>query len=119
MAARNAGFAGGRRWVLGASVVTAFCLVVVANLVNPEEFVVTHNVDRASQGAEVDTAYLAELSDDAVPAMAAAMEHTADADLRRRLQTALGCDQEPSGVARLNVSRARATAERDTGAHCA
>lgn len=96
----------------------AFGLVVVANLVNPEGLVVTHNVERALQGAKVDTAYLAELSDDAVPATVAAMERTADPDLRRRLQAALGCDQERSGVARLNVSRARAAAELDTGAHC-
>lgn len=110
MAARNAGFAGERRWVLGAAVVAAFCLVVVANLTNPEGFVVTHNVARASQGAEVDAAYLAELSDDAVPAIAAAIERTPEPDLRRRLQAALDCDPR-SGVERLNVSRARAATE--------
>lgn len=119
MAARNAGFAGGRRWVLGASVVTAFCLAVVANLVNPEGFVVTHNVDRASQGAEVDTAYLAELSDDAVPAIVAAIERIGDVDLRRRLQFALRCDADRSGVAGWNLSRTRAATRLEATPHCA
>lgn len=118
MAARNAGVAGGRRWVLGAAVAAAFCLVVVANLIDPEGFVVTHNVARASQGAEVDAAYLAELSDDAIPAIAAAIGRTPEPDLRRRLRAALGCDQERSGVARLNASRARAAAELSISGQC-
>lgn len=118
MAARNAGVAGQRRWTLGAAVVAAFGLVVVANLVNPEGLVVTHNVDRASQGAEVDTAYLAELSDDAVPAILAAIERTGDAALRQRLQVALRCDAARSGVTGWNVSRTRAAHELGISGRC-
>lgn len=118
MAARNAGIGGQRRWVLGAAVVAASSLVVVANLADPEGFVVSHNVDRAARGAEVDATYLAELSDDAVPAIVAAIERTDDPDLRRRLQATLGCPEGHGGVGALNLSRARAAAELSASGQC-
>jgi hypothetical protein len=37
------------------------------NIVNPERIVADHNLERALAGAELDTAYLARLSDDAAP----------------------------------------------------
>lgn len=116
VALRNLGMGPHRDWVVGASVVAAFILVVGVNLVNPEAFVVRHNVARAAAGAEVDVAYLSNLSTDAVPALEATADATGYLDLQRRLELAMSCAREAHGVTRLNLSEV--VARRTLEAHC-
>lgn len=116
IAARNLGVHARREWVPGAAIAAAVVLVVTATLLNPEAFVVRHNLARAAEGASVDTVYLARLSDDAVPAIATGLERAGDDDLRRRLEHALGCGRDGTGVAALNVSAAAAARVRTE--HC-
>ena len=54
-------------------VTTGVVVLVGWNVVNPEQLVVERNLARAQQGAELDTDYLWQLSDDAVPLLAAAL----------------------------------------------
>jgi hypothetical protein len=116
IALRNAGVGGTRNWVFGASGACALVLVVGANLVNPEAFIVEHNITRADAGASLDVAYLQRLSDDAVPAVARAMDHAVPAR-REELRAALRCGDDATGAASVNVAaRAAATARHS---HCA
>jgi hypothetical protein len=94
------------------SLLAALVLVLVADVANPEAFVARHNLARARGGAELDPAYLAELSDDATPVIVDAYEG-ADAEARVQLEPALRCGEGPEGVARLNLAAARAKAARD------
>jgi hypothetical protein len=112
VAVRNAGIGTGREWVLPASLAAAVVLVLVADVANPEAYVARHNLARAQDGAELDPAYLAQLSDDATPILVAAYEQ-AGPEGRAELEPALRCGEGPDGVARLNLSAARATAARD------
>ncbi len=112
-AARSLGFGADRHWLAAGAGLTAVALVVMADLANPEAFVVRHNVSRAADGAELDIDYLRQLSDDAVPAVAAAVDAANDGAVRERLVAALRCPTGPTGVATLNVAVARATDARD------
>lgn len=112
IAVRNLGVGSGRDWLLAGATATALVLVLAADLANPEAFVVRHNVDRAAEGAELDATYLSQLSDDAVPAYTDAAR-TAPAHLRAELLGSLRCDDDPTGVAALNLSAARAADARD------
>lgn len=113
VALRNAGVGARREWVLAASLAAAFVLVVGADVANPEAYVARHNLARAERGAELDPAYLAQLSDDAVPTIADAWDRADDAG-RLALQPALRCGEDTDGVARLNVGAQRATEARST-----
>lgn len=112
MALRNLGLAAHREWLVGASAVTALAIVAVANLANPEAFVVRHNLDRADRGESVDISYLAELSDDAVPAIAEARDRIADVSVRIELERALRCEDDRTGTAAWNLAVSRARAAR-------
>ena len=109
-AVRNLGVGGGRQWVVGGAGAAALALVAVANAADPEAFVVRHNVAWAEDGAPLDVAYLAGLSDDAVPALvdelgpAAFTVEAYDVFGRRSLR----CYDEATGVAALNLAAARA-----------
>jgi hypothetical protein len=95
LALRNSGVGGNRDWVVGGAGAVAVALLVVANLVNPEAYIVHHNVSRATHSAvPLDVAYLQGLSADAVPALA-------DRGLQPR------CTQK-TGAAALNLSARRA-----------
>jgi hypothetical protein len=62
------GGVGGRRpWFWGAAAISAVALVLALNALNPEAFVVKHNVNAGTQTYDVD--YATDLSDDAVPAL--------------------------------------------------
>lgn len=111
VAVRNAGVGPRRDWVLAAAATAALVLVVAADVADPEAFVARHNLTRAEQGAELDPSYLAELSDDAVPAVAAAWD-AADPARRAELAPALRCGDEADGVDALNRSTRRADAIR-------
>jgi threonine dehydrogenase-like Zn-dependent dehydrogenase len=101
-AVRNAGRHPGGAWLVAGAGIAALVLVVGADVVNPEAFVVRHNLDRARHGAELDTGYLAELSDDAVPTIAG----------DRQVSWLLTCSGDREGVAALNRSAAQATDSR-------
>lgn len=62
-----------RSWFLFASAVAGLLALVALNAVNPEATVVRHNVERADRSGRFDPAYLADLSDDAVPALVDAL----------------------------------------------
>lgn len=111
VALRNAGLGARRDWLLAGATAAAFVLVVAADVANPEAFVARHNLDRAADGAELDPAYLSELSDDAVPTVAAAWDQ-ADAEGRAALDAALRCGEDPGGASTLNLAVLRAQAVR-------
>ena len=69
-AVRNGRRPDGGNWLVAGAGLSAVLLVVVADVADPEAFVVRHNLARAEAGAELDLGYLFELSDDAVPALA-------------------------------------------------
>jgi len=66
-----AGVGARRRWLTAAVVASGFVALVGWNVMNPEQLVVERNLARTQEGADLDTAYLWQLSDDAVPAIAA------------------------------------------------
>jgi hypothetical protein len=109
IAMRNLTSEGGSSWVLGASTSAALALILAADILNPEAFVVRHNLDRAADGAELDVAYLAQLSDDAMPAIAGALGDP----LHHPLRLALRCEHDSIGVAQINLAVTRAAHERD------
>jgi hypothetical protein len=105
-----AGFAPGRAWFPGAAMVAGLALLLGLNVVNPEAIVVRHNVDRAARTQKVDPGYLAELSDDAVPALVNALPRLPEP--ARSQVVAAVCDRyDPpfDGWAAVNTSRRRAT----------
>jgi hypothetical protein len=107
-AARNIGVGGSRNWLVGAAATTAFALLMVANVANPEAFVVRHNVARAEHGHAFDPGYLDRLSDDAVPAFVDRIDHSPSASVRRALRDAFTCRPRRIGAAALNVAALRA-----------
>ena len=52
---------------------TGLAALLALNVANPEAVVVRHNVDFAASSGRFDPGYLAELSDDAVPALEEAL----------------------------------------------
>ena len=113
VAARNLGLGASRHWVLAASGAAAIGLVLLGNGIDAEAFVARHNLARADDGAEVDLAYLATLSDDAVPTLAAALDREADPARRAALLDAVGCGAVRRGVTLANLAAVRAEAARD------
>jgi hypothetical protein len=118
IALRNLGVGGGRHWVLGGAVLTALALVLVADLANPEAFVVHHNAAWAAADGDraLDVAYLQGLSDDAVPAMVDELGGDAfapAADFFAYERSPMSCDDETTGVAALNWAVGRAADARE------
>ena len=98
-----------RSWFMGAALAAGLVLLLGLNVVNPEAVVVRHNVDRATRAQPVDPLYLAELSDDAVPALVGAIPRLQEPE--RAAVLAAACDRsEPpfDGWAAANTSRRRA-----------
>lgn len=60
-----------RRWFTGAAVTTFLVTLLLLNVANPEALIVKLDTSRAETSRAVDSAYLASLSDDAVPTLAA------------------------------------------------
>jgi hypothetical protein len=79
LAASIGGVARHRNWFLGMSAAVALVVALGLNVVNPEAYVVRHNLHRAQAGHRVDPAYLAGLSDDAVPGLLASAVPAPDA----------------------------------------
>ncbi len=101
----------GRRsdWLPVAVVASALVALLVWNAIDPEVVVVHTNVDRAVAGERFDPTYLASLSDDAVPALVAALPRLDDAD-RQAVMDVICADPSPGprGLGRAQpVSRCR------------
>lgn len=103
-AVRNVGVGHARSWLVGGAGATALALIMLANVANPEAFVVHHNITRAEHGHEFDPHYLAGLSDDAVPAVIAAIHHSSSKAVRVALREAFSCRSRASGAAALNAA---------------
>ncbi|MGH9265598.1 MAG: DUF4153 domain-containing protein [Acidimicrobiales bacterium] len=98
-----------RAWFLGAALVAGQALLLGLNVVNPEAVVVRHNVYRATSEQPVDPAYLAELSDDAVPALVTALPLLQEPERATVLAAACRASGSPfDGWAAANTSRRRA-----------
>lgn len=109
VAARNLGGGSNRQWLVAGAGLAGLVLVVVANVMDPEAFVARHNLDRASEGAELDVGYLAGLSDDVLPVLADAIDDETDPIRREELYLALRCGEHAHGVAALNLAARRAS----------
>ena len=62
-----------RSWLPAMAAASGLVALLALNVANPEAIVVRHNVDFAESSGRFDPAYLAELSDDAVPALVQAL----------------------------------------------
>jgi len=110
-----AGVRGDRAWLPAAAAACGLALLLGLNVVNPEALVANTNLQRAA-ALKPDTEYLADLSDDAVPAIAVLLpklDAGAREDVRRWL--CADSDERPryTGWAAWNQSRARAASHRD------
>jgi len=106
LAADFAGLFRRRRWLVGATSVSAMAVLLVLNLINPEAIVVSLNLDRVQATQKIDAQYLATLSNDATPALLAAQSP----DIRR-----IACEGTQSysvSPAAFNWSDATAAASR-------
>jgi hypothetical protein len=71
LAAETAGLFPRRRWLVGATSISAMALLLALNLVNPEAIVVNLNIDHSRITHKMDPQYLAELSSDATTTLLA------------------------------------------------
>lgn len=67
------GLAANRHWFWAATGAVALLLLFALNAINAEAFVVRRNVDRPPSAGRFDPGYVAELGDDAAPAIAASL----------------------------------------------
>jgi hypothetical protein len=105
-----AGVGAGRAWFPAAAGAAGLVLLLVLNIVNPEAAVVRHNVDRAARTQKVDPIYLADLSDDAVPALVRALPRLPEPARAEVLAAVCDVGMSPfDGWAAANTSRRRAT----------
>jgi hypothetical protein len=104
-----AGLGRGRAWLPSAVVGIGLAGLLALNLFNPEAAVVRHNVSNAGRIDRFDAAYLASLSDDAVPTLVAAIPELPP-DARSLVLDSL-CSPRAvarTGWASYNISRDRA-----------
>jgi hypothetical protein len=89
------------RQVAAAVLLASIGFTLTLNVVNVDAFIVRQNVDRALRGAELDVPYLASLSDDSVPALAALFRSSSSpVQTREAVGVALACRlQEPGRTA--------------------
>jgi hypothetical protein len=114
LGAALAGIGRGRGWFVSASAAAGLALLLALNVANPEAVVARDQLSGTRQIQRTDAVYIARLSDDAIPTVAArlpGMDPVTRADLRARL-----CRGEPdsaprsrfSGWAAWNLGRQRA-----------
>lgn len=105
-----------RRWLVGATSISAIAVLLALNLINPEAVVVNLNLQHAQSTHKIDTQYLAELSSDATPALLAQRPQV-DPSLGRDI-THVACTgprTSSSSPAAFNWSDAAAASARRTG----
>ncbi|MDP1807279.1 MAG: DUF4173 domain-containing protein [Acidimicrobiales bacterium] len=104
-----AGVGADRAWFTGAALVAGLALLLGLNALNPEAIVARHNVERAARQLAVDPVYLAELSDDAVPALVDALPRLQEPERTAVLDAVCAGEDWPfDGWAAANTSRWRA-----------
>lgn len=94
-----------RAWLIPAAVAAGLLLLLGLNVANPESVVVRHNVAHAERTGSFDPAYLAELSQDAVPTLIGELPRLDETDREEVLRRL--CPPEPlrfRGWAAYNVS---------------
>jgi hypothetical protein len=106
-----AGLGGRRSWFPAAAGACALAILLALNILNPEAAVARHNLTRASTAVPFDAGYLSDLSDDAVPTLAAQLPRLLVPT--RDTVVAQICRADPTdtgkrGLAALNVGRRRA-----------
>jgi hypothetical protein len=105
-----------RSWLPGAIACSALAVLLVVNVLDPEQFVMTRNVATAGETGRFDVDYALSLSDDARPALVEALDRLpapTGAEVRRRLCAPLRRAPEPSwnlSVLAAGEARARACA---------
>lgn len=89
-------------WLPTAGLILGLATLLGLNLLNPEGFIADRNLARVEVGHSLDTAELASLSADAVPAIAAALPELDDPAIRAVLEQHLACllDELRDGVDR-------------------
>lgn len=98
-----------RAWFTGAALVAGLALLLGLNALNPEAIVARHNLERAARHLAVDPVYLAELSDDAVPALVGALPRLPARERAVVLAAACAGEESPfDGWAAANTARRRA-----------
>ena len=104
-----AGVGAHRAWLPGAALVVGLALLLGLNALNPEAIVAHHNVERAARQLAVDPLYLAELSDDAVPALVDALPRLQEPQRTAVVEAVCRGEDWPfDGWAAANTSRRRA-----------
>ncbi len=105
-----------RRWFIGATATTAAAVLLGLNIASPEAIVVALNTDHAQITHKIDSAYLAELSSDATPALLASRAGL-DPGLRQQVTDAAcaGPRIYSLRVAAFNWADAQAVAARQAG----
>ena len=106
-----------RRWLVPAAISFGLVCVVALDVVSPERLVVVRNVDHYEQTGKLDVAHLAGLSDDAVPALAAALPHL-DPATRTAVEERLCAPDGPSRPDWLGRSSSGDLAHRARGTVC-
>jgi Domain of unknown function (DUF4173) len=96
LGAALAGVGRGRGWFVGAAAATGLALLLALNVANPEAVIARDQLTGTRQAQHTDVGYVAHLSEDAIPTVAARLpdlDPVARADLRTRL-----CPVEPDSV---------------------
>jgi hypothetical protein len=102
-----------RPWLTSASIAAGFATLLALNIVNPEAIVVRHNIGHAERTGRFDPAYVAELSDDAVPTILALLPRL-DPGSQAQVMAAVcpSGGRAFTGAAAYNVSHDRAAKSR-------
>jgi hypothetical protein len=106
---RFAGVGAGRRWFLPAVLSLSLVTLLGLNIANPEAVVVRHDVDAIEDGVPFDAAYLAGLSDDAVPALVESLP-SLPPGTRTAVLAAL-CERPPSSDGWWSANRSASRAD--------
>jgi hypothetical protein len=110
-AAEVSGLGGGRSWFPSAAGGCALAILLALNVVNPEAAIARHNLNRSNAPVSIDAGYLTDLSDDAIPTLAALLPHLSP-DVRgivvAQICTDAPATAEHHGPAAWNLGRSRA-----------
>lgn len=108
------GAGGRRRWLVPAALLAGLATVLALDLADPEALVVRRNVETWQRTGRLDAAYLAGLSDDAVPAVEDALDRL-DAPTAEQLRAAVCATAPPDdrGLLGYSLAASRAAGARD------
>ena len=102
---------GSRQYFAWGALWAAFFILAGTHFFNPDDFIVRTNVALMQQGREFDTEYNSRLSDDAVPALAAALNGISPEDRCHIVSTVryrVGSAEDRSDLRSWNLSRMKA-----------